>query len=92
MSTALISAAKDAGRTVPNDFLHAVQFFITGEAVRREFARSGDPSYTPYLFSLKLFGEPFRVAIARIWPAYMDGTRTLSEAAADLVGALNDRP
>ena len=62
---------------------------MTGEAVRRAFARGGDPPYTPYLFSLKLFSEPSRQAVARTWPAYMDGTRTLSEAAGDLVRALN---
>jgi hypothetical protein len=92
LSTALISAAKDAGVPVPDDVPHEVQFFMTGEAVRREFGRGGDPSYTPYLFSLRLFSEPFRLAIARTWPAYMDGRRTLSEAAADLVRALNGRP
>lgn len=76
-----------AGVTTRNDLLHEVQFFTTGEAVRRVFARAGDPSYVLYLFSLRLFSDPSREAVARSWPAYMDGTRRLPEAAADLVHA-----
>jgi hypothetical protein len=61
---------------------------MTGEAVRRAIARAGEPPYTPHLYALKLFGDQFRDAAARTWPAYMDGTRTLAQAAADLVRAL----
>ena len=70
------------------DLVHAVHFFITGEAVRRAFARNSEPPYTPYLYALKLFPDQFRDAAARIWPAYMDGARTLPDAASDLVRAL----
>jgi hypothetical protein len=70
------------------DLVHAVHFFISGEAVRRAFARAGEPPYTPFLYALKLFPDQFREAAARIWPAYMDGTRTMAQAAGDLVRAL----
>ena len=52
------------------------------------YARDGAPPYTPYLYALKLFPDQFRDAAARILPAYIDGTRTLPEAAGDLVRAL----
>jgi hypothetical protein len=89
LSTALASAVKASGATLPRmDLVHAVHFFITGEAVRRTFARAGEPPYTPYLYALKLFPDQFREAAARIWPAYIDGTRTMAQAAGDLVRAL----
>jgi hypothetical protein len=89
VSTAIASAVKESGATPPKmDLVHAVHFYITGEAVRRALARDGGPAYTPYLYAQKLFGDQFREAAARIWPAYIDGTRTLSEAAADLIRAV----
>jgi hypothetical protein len=89
LSTALASAVKASGATLPQmDLVHAVHFFIAGEAVRRAFAKAGEPQYTPYLYALKLFPEQFRDSAARIWPAYMDGTRTLGQAADDQVRAL----
>jgi hypothetical protein len=89
LSTALAAAVKDSGATPPRiPLVHAVHFFITGEVVRRVFAHAGEAPYTPYLYSLKLFGDSFGDAAARTWPAYIDGTRTMPEAAADLVRAL----
>lgn len=89
LATALATAVKASGATLPQmDLVHAVHFFISGEAVRRAFARASEPPYVPYLYALKLFPEPFRDAAARIWPAYMDGTRTLAQAADDQVRAL----
>jgi hypothetical protein len=62
-----------------------VHFFIAGEVVRRSFQRAGQ-AYTPYLYALNMFSDEFRSAVGRIWPAYIDGSRTLDEAAAELVG------
>jgi len=84
LSNALNGAAKTAGVTLPRDILHQVHFFIAGEAVRRSFQRAGQ-SYTPYLYAKRMFSEGFRNAVGRIWPAYIDGSRTLDEAAAELV-------
>jgi hypothetical protein len=86
LSNALNTAAKQAGVTLPRDILHQVHFAISGEAVRRSFLRTGE-SYTRYLYSLRLFGDGFRNAAGRIWPAYIDRSRTLDEAAAELVAA-----
>jgi hypothetical protein len=89
LPAALAAAARDAGGAVRGDLTHQVHFFMTGEAVRRVFERPGEPPYTPFLFSLKLFSDQFREAVARVWPAYMDGKRTLAEAAVELIGAMS---
>jgi len=92
LSTALAAAAKESGFTPPGGFVHQVHFFMTGETVRRVLARAGETSYTPYLYANKLFSDRFRDAAARTWPAYMDGTRTLTDAARDLVRMLSEPP
>lgn len=89
LAAALAAAAKASGGTLPRmDLVHAVHFFIVGEAVRRAFARAGEPQYTSYLYALKLFPDQFREAAARIWPAYVEGTRTMGQAATETVRAL----
>jgi hypothetical protein len=85
---ALAAAARDGGGTVKGDLAHPVHFFMTGEAVRRVLERAGEPTYTPALFALSLFSADFRAAVKQTWPAYMDGKRTLAEAAADLIQAM----
>jgi hypothetical protein len=92
LGKALEAAFSTAGVTVPRDFVHQVHFFMTGEAVRREMARASEPPYTPYLYAVKLFSDNFRESVSRTWPAYMDGNRTLEEAAGDLVRAMNPPP
>jgi hypothetical protein len=88
LGIALQKAGADAGVTLPPDILHEVHFFITGEAVRRAFAQHGAPPYTPWLFALKLFSDPSRAAVSRTWQGYIDGARSLDEAARDLAGSL----
>jgi hypothetical protein len=88
LRAALAAAARDGGGTVKGDLTHPVHFFMTGEAVRRVLERAGEPSYTPFLFALSLFDAEFRAAVKQTWPAYMDGKRTLPEAAADLIQAM----
>ena len=90
LTTTLDIAAREASYTPPPNFVHQVHFFMTGEAVRRAFAGGGDPPYTPYLLSLKLFDDRFREIVQRVWPPYMDGTRTMREAADDLIRALRE--
>jgi len=90
LSTALAVAAQESGFNPPGDLVHQVHFFMTGETVRRVLARAGEPSYTAYLYANKLFSDRFRDAVARIWPAYLDGTRTLTDAASDLVRMLRE--
>jgi hypothetical protein len=88
LPAALAAAAREAGGSARGDLTHAVHFFMTGEAVRHVLEKPGEPAYTPYLFAMGLFSPEFRDAIKKTWPAYMDGKRTLHEAAADLMRAL----
>jgi hypothetical protein len=88
LPAALAAAARDAGLTDRRDLTHPVHFFMTGEAVRRVLEKAGEPPYTPYLYANGLFSPEFRDAVQKTWPAYMDGKRTLQEAAADLIRAL----
>jgi hypothetical protein len=90
LAAALGKAAAAGGVTAPADFVHQVHFAITGEAVRRAFARQG-VTYAPSLVALKLFSNEFRDAASRTIPAYLDGRRTLDQAAAELVAALAGR-
>ena len=86
LSNALTTAAMNAGVTLPPDVLHQVQFFLVGEAVRRLLERQGQ-AYTPMMYAMNLFSDGSRGAARRIWPPYVDGTRTLDQAAADLAAA-----
>lgn len=89
LDRALASAVKESGVAPPRmPLLHAVHFAISGEAVRRAFAQTGGDPYTPWLYSLKMFGEQFSDVAARIWPDYVDGTRTMTQAAQETVRAL----
>ena len=89
LRAALAAAARDAGGAVRGDLTHPVQFYMTGEAVRRVLDKPGEPPYTPVLYALSLFSPEFREAVQKTWPAYMDGKRTLQKAAADLIRALS---
>ena len=89
LSMAIGSAIKASGIAPPRmDLVHAMHFFVTGEAVRCAFARVGGPPYTMYLSVQKLFPDRFRESVAPIWTAYIDGGRTLTEAVAEKVRAL----
>jgi hypothetical protein len=90
LSTALRNATARTVATVPPDLVHQVHFFIVGEAVRRVLADRGE-TYTPHLFALRLFSDRFREIISRIWLPQMEGTRTLDEAAVELVRGLNSQ-
>ena len=88
---ALADAARAANRPLPRDLWHVVLFYTTGEAVRRILAQAGEPEYTPMVVEIfdrsKEWGR-YRQAIESTWPAYLDGKRTLPEAAADLLQAI----
>lgn len=88
LSAALQKATAGTGATMPPDIVHEVHFFMTGETVRRTFAERG-VTYTPLLFSLKLFTDRFRDVISGAWSPQVDGTRTVEEAAGDLVRVMN---
>lgn len=93
---ALDGAAAELGVELPRDLWHVLLFYTTGEAVRRTLEEAGEPPYTPYLYSYERFGRGawgrHRDALETAWPAYLDGERTLAEAAADLLRAAAEAP
>jgi hypothetical protein len=87
---ALDEAAKKAGFRLPGDLWHVVLFYTTGEAVRSVLDGHGEP-YTPMVY--EIFGRSkawsqYRKALEDAWRPYVDGKRTLPEAAAGLIDAL----
>lgn len=89
---ALASALRGRENAVFGDLTHPVHFFTTGEVVRRALADAGEPPYVPYFYALNLYSDRLRDAVQSTWPAYMDGSRTITEAANDLVSALTEPP
>lgn len=90
---ALEQAAKELDVRLPRDLWHVVLFYTTGEAVRRTLEAAGEPGYTPYVYAHELWNGRwgrYREAIEKVWPAYVDGEHSLSEAALDLLRALGD--
>ncbi|MBI2213879.1 MAG: hypothetical protein HYU52_09540 [Acidobacteria bacterium] len=88
---ALEDAAAAHNLTLPGDLWHVVLFYTTGEVVRSVLSDAGDERYSPMLYEiLERGGEwnNYRNAIESTWPAYMNGKRTLADAAGDLVKAL----
>jgi hypothetical protein len=63
-----LAAAQRAVAAVRGDYTHQVHFFLTGEAVRQEYARVGDAQYTPLLFALQLFSDRFRSVVQKRLP------------------------
>lgn len=93
MPLALYTTADDLGREIPRDFGHLMLFYTTGETVRRVLAEADEPDYTMALDAFDLWNGPwgrYRDAVVSIWPAYLDGEHTLSEAASDLIQALRE--
>jgi len=75
------------------DLWHVVLFYTTGQAVRGVLEEAGEPGYTYYIDAHDLWRGSwgrFREPIESTWPPYLDGDRTLSEAAADLLRALGE--
>ena len=90
---ALEVAATAANYRLPADLWHVVLFYQTGEVVRRIVAESGVPDYRPMLYGIFDRGTwtAYRSALEAEWRPYVDGTRTLAEAAAALIRALASR-
>jgi hypothetical protein len=84
---ALAEAAASASAELPGDLWHAVLFYTTGEAVRRQLARAGEPDYVPLMFDGGIF-ERYHAALEAAWRGCVDGERPLAAAAAALIRAL----
>jgi len=87
---ALESAASAVDFHLPDNLWHVVLFYTTGEAVRRILDARGQSSYTPMLY--EIFGRgtwvKYRQALETSWHPYVDGERSLAEAAGSLIAAL----
>jgi len=87
---ALEQAAKAVDFRLPNDLWHVVLFYTTGEASRRLLDDRGQSGYTPMLYEIFGRGDwvEYREALEGSWRPYVDGKRSLDEAANDLIAAL----
>jgi hypothetical protein len=92
---ALDSAPRAADAQVPGDLWHLVLFYTTGHTVRRVLEEAGQPGYATILSEILDRGgpwTPYREPLERTWRPYIDGERTLAEAAASLMAALRKAP
>jgi hypothetical protein len=88
---ALGAAERAAEQPAPPDLWHAVLFYMTGETVRRVLEDAGEPRYTPLLSTLNIFAD-VREPIASAWSRYLDGERSLTEAATQLLETFDSEP
>jgi hypothetical protein len=90
---ALERAASAVGFRLPGDSWHVVLFYTTGEGVRRVLDEGGKSGYTPMVYGIFDRGtwSGYRKALESTWRPYIDGKRTLSEAAASLIEALRSQ-
>jgi hypothetical protein len=90
---ALETAAARAGYSLPRDLWHVVLFYTTGEGVRDVLEASGTSKYTPMLSGMFDRGDwaSYRGPLETAWRPYVEGKKTLPEAAAALVLDLNER-
>lgn len=93
LATALAAATERLGNPFRGDLKHAVNFYLTGEVVRRALKQAGEPDYTPYLYAKGLYNRGiFRRSAESTLPAYLDGERSLVEAVEALIEALGEDP
>ncbi len=90
---ALETAAAAARWQLPAELWHVVLFYTTGEAVRGILAAAGEPGYRPMLYGIYDRGTwvAYREPIETAWAPYVQGKRSLSAAAADLIDLLRRR-
>ncbi|MGH3487954.1 MAG: hypothetical protein ACRDP8_08575 [Actinopolymorphaceae bacterium] len=91
LTRAIDQAAGD--RTAAHPTLwHAVQFYLTGMAVRHELARTGI-DYQPYLYATGLIDRVwsrYRAPVEDNWRPFLDGKTTRDAAAAATLAALTN--
>jgi len=73
---------------IPAELWHALIFYTTGEIVKRERGKQGDPTYKPYAYR-GLYGrsgwDKMRTALERDWQPYLDGKSGFDTALHHLV-------
>lgn len=75
---------------IPESLWHVLLFFTSGEVVKREMGKQGDPFYQPYADRFDLYGKAagwdrMRAALERDWLPYLDGKAAFDSAVRDLV-------
>ncbi len=87
---ALETAAEAASSKLPGDLWHLVLFYTTGEAVRPFVEKSGAAGYKTMLSEIMERGgwTEYREVLEEHWRPYVEGKRSLAEAATSLIGAL----
>ena len=87
---ALEGAAAAAKYPLPGDLWHVVLFYTTGEVVRGVLEDGEGPKYTPMVYEIFDRGDwtGYRKALESAWRPYVEGRKTLSEAAAGLIREL----
>jgi hypothetical protein len=88
---ALEGTATSLGVELSADLWHMVLSYMTGEAVSEILDAAGEPGYTLMLDEIAARNRRWdgnRKLIAGVGPAYIQGTRPLTDAKADLVRAL----
>jgi hypothetical protein len=90
---ALDKAASAADFSLPGDLWHVVLFYTTGEAVLGILDENGKSGYIPMVYGIFARGTwvGYRNALETTWLPYIDGKRTLSEAAGNLIKVLRSR-
>lgn len=86
---AVATAVKGLRASVRADFVHAVQFYLSGAVVREALIRAGQPGYQPIMPAG--FPAPLVEALGDGFESYVAGARSLDQAAADFVQALDRR-
>ncbi len=86
LGNSLTQAAGELAVSIPRDLWHGVLFYTTGYAVREVLEAAGKPGYVPMTFDQDIFGE-FHEVLKAEWTGYLEGEKTLEEAALDLVRA-----
>jgi hypothetical protein len=87
---ALEKAASDAGYRLPGELWHIVLFYTTGEVVRSTLEQAGNPGYKMMVFAIfeRSAWPGYREPLETAWRPYVEGKRSLSEAAAALIEAV----
>jgi len=74
---------------LPDDLWHVLIFYTTGEIVKRELGKQGDPNYRPYAYRVNLYTsagwDKMLLALEREWQPYLDGRVEFGSALHNLV-------
>src|SRR5215467_1326260 len=74
---------------LPDDLWHVLIFYTTGEIVKRELGKQGDPNYRPYAYRVNLYTsagwDKMLSALERDWQPYLDGRVEFGSALHNLV-------